>query len=145
MKNRLCSQLNCPAGYMCVTTDNNCANLNYYRVACQGKILFYTSILFKEFLKKYIDNEGNWWKEMVTDISSLWIIYFKSKGSNWKLTYPILSLFFWRLKLRSFVLYGRPFIWPIFKVLSTKGFERKKPSKSVKCKIFKVKLTRTKN
>nr|XP_034333123.1 E-selectin isoform X4 [Crassostrea gigas] len=35
MKNRLCSQLKCGAGYICVTTVNNCGALNNYRVACQ--------------------------------------------------------------------------------------------------------------
>uniref|UniRef100_A0A8W8JJ17 Sushi domain-containing protein n=1 Tax=Magallana gigas TaxID=29159 RepID=A0A8W8JJ17_MAGGI len=35
MKNRLCSQLNCQPGFICVTTVKDCANLNYYRVACQ--------------------------------------------------------------------------------------------------------------
>ncbi|XP_052690931.1 E-selectin-like [Crassostrea angulata] len=36
MKNRLCSQLNCQPGFICVTTVKDCANLNYYRVACQA-------------------------------------------------------------------------------------------------------------
>eukprot|EP00105_Crassostrea_gigas_P033430 XP_011456814.1 PREDICTED: sushi, von Willebrand factor type A, EGF and pentraxin domain-containing protein 1 [Crassostrea gigas] len=35
MKNRLCSQLNCQPGFICVTTVEDCANLNYYKVACQ--------------------------------------------------------------------------------------------------------------
>lgn len=39
MKNRLCSQLNCAAGYACITTVANCDNLDYYKVECQGKAL----------------------------------------------------------------------------------------------------------
>uniref|UniRef100_K1P7P1 Cartilage matrix protein n=1 Tax=Magallana gigas TaxID=29159 RepID=K1P7P1_MAGGI len=35
MKNRLCSQLNCAAGYACITTVANCDNLDYYKVECQ--------------------------------------------------------------------------------------------------------------
>lgn len=45
MKNRLCSQLNCAAGYACITTVANCDNLDYYKVECQGKDLLFNSTL----------------------------------------------------------------------------------------------------
>lgn len=45
MKNRLCSQLNCAAGYACITTGTNSANLDYYKVECQSKALSFNIIL----------------------------------------------------------------------------------------------------
>nr|XP_034323276.1 transmembrane cell adhesion receptor mua-3 isoform X4 [Crassostrea gigas] len=35
MKRRLCWQLNCAAGFACITTTLNCVNLDFYKVECQ--------------------------------------------------------------------------------------------------------------
>lgn len=59
MKNRLCYELYCAPGYICVTTHRDCSNLNRYRVACEGKIflIYFSTRTQEEFIDIDIERD----------------------------------------------------------------------------------------